>query len=46
MVKGGTDVVWVENAVPARATVASDGGDVWNWISRDPTLYSGALAHQ
>ena len=43
---GGTDVVWVEDAVPAGATVASDGGDGWNWISSNPTPYSGSLAHQ
>ena len=43
---GGTDVVWVEDAVPAGATVAGDGGDGWNWISSNPTPYSGSLAHQ
>jgi hypothetical protein len=39
-------VVWVEDAVPFGATVGSDGGDGWNWISSNPTPYSGALAHQ
>jgi ubiquitin len=39
-------VVWVEDAVPSGATVGSDGGDGWNWISSNPTPYSGALAHQ
>jgi predicted aconitase with swiveling domain len=42
----GTDVVWVEDSVPAGATATSDGGDVWNWISSNPPPYAGALAHQ
>ncbi len=46
VVNAGTDVVWVEDSVPAGAVVASDGGDSWNWISSNPTPYSGALAHQ
>src|SRR6202022_4622666 len=46
LVKAGTDVVWVEDSVPAGAAVAGDGGDTWNWISSNPTPYSGALAHQ
>ncbi len=37
---------WVQDAVPAGATVAGDGGDTWNWVSSNPTPYSGALAHQ
>jgi Bacterial Ig-like domain (group 3)/F5/8 type C domain len=46
VVNGSTDVVWVEDGVPAGAAAASDGGDAWNWISTNPTPYSGALAHQ
>jgi hypothetical protein len=42
----GTDVIWVEDALPSGAIPASDGGDVWNWISANPTPYSGALAHR
>src|SRR4030095_6549592 len=42
---GGT-TVWVEDAVPAGATTASDGGDAWNWISANPAPYSGTRAHQ
>jgi hypothetical protein len=38
--------VWVEDAVPAGATTASDGGDAWNWISANPAPYSGTRAHQ
>ena len=42
----GTDVVWVDDAVPDGATVAADGGDSWTWINSNPTPYSGSLAHQ
>jgi hypothetical protein len=41
-----TDTVWVEDALPAGATPAADGGDSWNWIGGNPSPYSGALAHQ
>jgi hypothetical protein len=40
------DTVWVEDAVPAGARIAGDGGDGWTWISSNPTSYSGTLAHQ
>jgi len=40
------DTVWVEDALPAGATPAGDGGDSWNWISSNPTPYSGVLAHR
>src|SRR6185295_5795842 len=39
------DFVWVEDAVPAGA-VASGSGEDWNWISANPTPFSGSLAHQ
>src|SRR5207249_11525134 len=42
----GTDFVWVNDATPAGATLASDGGDAWNWTSANPTSYSGSRAHQ
>src|SRR5204863_2108128 len=40
------DTVWVEDALQAGATPAGDGGDGWNWISSNPTPYSGVLAHR
>src|SRR5205807_1612791 len=46
VISNGTDVVWVDDAVPAGALPASDGGDAWNWISSNPTPYSGTQAHQ
>jgi hypothetical protein len=42
---GNTDTVWVEDAVPAGATVAGTN-EGWNWISSNPVPYSGSLAHQ
>ncbi len=41
----GTTTVWVDDAVPAGATIGGDG-EGWNWVSSNPTPYSGALAHQ
>ena len=38
--------VWVEDRVPEAGTIVSEGGDTWNWISSNPTPYSGALAHE
>jgi alkanesulfonate monooxygenase SsuD/methylene tetrahydromethanopterin reductase-like flavin-dependent oxidoreductase (luciferase family) len=40
------DLVWIEDSVPAGAALASEGGDSWNWISSNPTAFSGNLAHQ
>src|ERR1700687_3512465 len=45
-VNASTATIWVEDAVPSGATVGSDGGDGWNWVSGNPTPYSGSLAHQ
>ena len=46
LVNSSSEVVWVEDSVPAGAVTASDGGDAWNWISSNPPPYAGALAHQ
>ena len=44
---GGTsDVVWVEDAVPAGALPEATGGDLWSWVSSNPAPFSGATAHQ
>jgi hypothetical protein len=40
-----TDRVWIDDAVPAGAMLAGDQ-EGWNWISSNPTPYSGARAHQ
>ncbi|HEY3913238.1 MAG TPA: hypothetical protein VGN61_02030, partial [Verrucomicrobiae bacterium] len=39
-------VVWVDDALPSGAQPGADGGDGWNWISSNPTPYSGTLAHE
>jgi hypothetical protein len=36
--------VWVEDAVPAGAVATGD--EPWNWVSANPTPFSGGLAHQ
>src|SRR5207249_2625514 len=41
-----SDTVWVEDATPAGATLAADGGDGWNWISSNPNSFSGSVASQ
>jgi RHS repeat-associated protein len=43
---GGGEVVWVDDALPAGATVGSDGGDSWTWLSSNPSPYSGTVFHQ
>lgn len=51
-VTGGTavptrvDRLWIDDALPAGAKPATDGGDGWNWISANPAPHSGASAHQ
>jgi RHS repeat-associated protein len=46
MVEQNGDVVWVDDAVPAGASVLSDGGDNWNWLGPSPAPYSGTVSHQ
>jgi RHS repeat-associated protein len=43
---GSGAVVWVDNALPSGATVGSDGGDGWTWVSSNPSPYSGTVSHQ
>jgi hypothetical protein len=38
--------VWIDDSLPAGASVGSDGGDSWNWVSSSPTPESGSLAAQ
>ena len=40
------NVVWVEDNVPNGGQTYSDGGDSWNWVSSNPSPFSGSLAHQ
>jgi hypothetical protein len=38
------ETVWVEDAVPAGATLS--GSEAWTWVSGNPAPYSGTSAHQ
>jgi uncharacterized repeat protein (TIGR01451 family) len=40
--------IWVEDALPAGAVpdTTNSFGDGWNWVSSNPTPFSGSLAHQ
>jgi hypothetical protein len=40
------DVVWVDDSIPAGGIGGADGGDAWNWVSSNPSPYSGLLAQQ
>jgi hypothetical protein len=40
-----TDVVWVEDAVPA-GSITSGDAEGWNWVSSNPSPVSGTSAHQ
>lgn len=41
-----SDFVWSDDAIPSGAWTGADGGDSWNWITGNPTPFSGASAHQ
>jgi hypothetical protein len=41
---GGTDTVWVEDALPTGASTG--GNEPFTWITANPTPFSGARAHQ
>jgi CSLREA domain-containing protein len=40
------NILWVDDSVPASATQFADPGDPWNWVSSNPTPFSGSLAEQ
>ncbi len=40
-----TETVWVDDSIPEGASPGADGGDSWNWVSSNPTPFSGSLAH-
>jgi hypothetical protein len=39
-------VAWVDDSLPTGAVPATEGGDAWNWVSNNPTPYSGSVANQ
>jgi hypothetical protein len=38
--------IWVDDSIPTGGQPGADGGDAWNWVSGNPTPYSGSLAQQ
>jgi len=40
------NVIWVEDSIPTGGVPGADGGDTWNWVSSNPTPFSGLLAQQ
>jgi hypothetical protein len=40
-----SEVVWVDDAVPAGAIAEASGGDGWNWVSSSPAPISGSVSH-
>jgi PKD repeat protein len=41
---GGSSAVWMEDALPLRASAG--GSEAFTWVTSSPTPYSGARAHQ
>jgi subtilisin family serine protease len=41
-----SNTVWVDDALPAGAVAAADGGDSWTWVTNNPPPYSGTQASQ
>ena len=41
-----SETVWADDSVPLGATLASDGGDSWNWVSSNPSPQIGSLSSQ
>jgi YD repeat-containing protein len=40
-----SEVVWVDDALPAGAAAGGGGGDGWNWVSSSPEPKSGSVSH-
>ena len=40
------DISWVNDSLPAGAIPGADGGDGWDWVSSNPSPFSGTLANQ
>jgi Glycosyl hydrolase family 9/Cellulase N-terminal ig-like domain len=38
--------VWFDDALPSGAVPDSNGGDGWNWVSSNPSAFSGKASHQ
>jgi subtilisin family serine protease len=42
----GSDVIWVDDAIPTGAWTTVAGGDAWNWVTANPAPFSQSRAHQ
>src|SRR5262245_16036174 len=43
---GAGDTAWIDDALPAGASVGYDGGDNWTWAGPSPNPHSGVVSHQ
>src|SRR5439155_24911677 len=43
---GASGTLWVDDNLPTGAQTGSDGGDTWNWVTGNPSPYTGTKAHQ
>lgn len=41
-----SDIVWVDDDLPAGASPFASENDRWNWVSENPAPFSGTRAHQ
>ena len=41
-----TSTIWMDDDTPHEALLTSFGGDSWNWVTSNPTPFSGTRAHQ
>jgi len=46
VVANASNVAWVDDSIPAGGQQGTIGGDSWNWISSNPSPFSGNAAHQ
>src|SRR5262249_46986889 len=40
------NVAWVDDSIPTGGAPSTIDGDSWNWITGNPTPFSGTYAHQ
>ena len=41
-----TSTIWMDDDTPHEALLTGFGGDSWNWVTSNPTPFSGTRAHQ
>lgn len=40
------EAVWIDDELPANASLEATGGDTWTWVDANPAPFSGTKAHQ